>query len=166
MKDFIEFEIIGEPFGKLNMRPIIVNGHARAFSPNKNNRYMDSVITSLEKNEIVKNAKDIIFPKGTPVYVIIVAYFKIPDTHYKFYRKENKWRYDSIGEKMLNGEILPTKRPDLDNISKVVCDGISHSGKIWHDDSQIVGLTLTKRYEKEPKVVVCIFANDEKEIGE
>ena len=36
---------------------------------------------------------------------------------------------------MLNGEILPTKRPDGDNIIKVVLDALN--GVVFHDDGQI-----------------------------
>ena len=50
----------------------------------------------------------------------------------------------------------PTKKPDLDNISKVICDAISHQGGIWHDDSQITSEMLSKHYSDKPRVEVCI----------
>ena len=57
---------------------------------------------------------------------------------------------------MLKGLIKPTKKPDLDNISKVICDAISHQGGIWHDDSQIASEMLSKYYSDKPRVEVCI----------
>ena len=38
---------------------------------------------------------------------------------------------------MLEWEIRPTKRPDLDNIAKAVLDALN--GLAYQDDSQIVG---------------------------
>ena len=57
---------------------------------------------------------------------------------------------------MLKGKIRPTKKPDLDNISKVICDGISHQGRIWYDDSQVVSECIVKHYSRQPRVEVVI----------
>lgn len=46
--------------------------------------------------------------------------------------------------------ILPTTRPDLDNLCKAVLDGLK--GVVYRDDSQITDLTVTKRYAPEPGV--------------
>jgi Holliday junction resolvase RusA-like endonuclease len=47
--------------------------------------------------------------------------------------------------------VLPTSRPDLDNLEKSVSDGIQKSGVI-KDDSQVVEKRTWKEYSSEPGV--------------
>lgn len=74
-------------------------------------------------------------PKGIPVDVEISAYFTRA--------KSNKDDY-------------PVKKPDCDNIIKVICDALN--GFAYHDDAQIVSIRTDKRYEKmgDPGVRVLI----------
>ena len=154
MKTTIKFTIPGEPFGKLNLRPMVMGGHARAYSPKENNMYMDRIIGILNQNLLF--SEEFIFPKGTPVSVMITAYFKIPDGNYKYYKREKISRYDQEGQDMLAGKIRPTKKCDLDNISKIICDAITHQGRIWYDDSQVAHEVLEKYYAQVPRVEVVI----------
>ncbi len=55
---------------------------------------------------------------------------------------------------MLNGEILPTKRPDGDNIIKVILDALN--GFVYHDDAQICKIYFTKKYAEKPETKVLI----------
>lgn len=154
MKTVIKFVIPGEPFGKLNMRPAMINGHARAYSPKENNMYMDRIIGLLNQNLIF--TEPFIFPKGKSVKITITAFFKVPDGHYKYYKREKISRYDQEGQDMLAGIIRPTKKPDCDNISKVICDAISHQGRVWYDDNQVVSDLIMKYYDTNPRVEVVI----------
>ncbi len=55
----------------------------------------------------------------------------------------------------LSGNLSPTKKPDSDNIAKVVADalnGIAYDD----DDAQIADLTVIKRYTENPCVKVTI----------
>lgn len=153
-KRIIKFVIPGEPFGKLNQRPTMIGGHARAYSPKENNMYMDRIIGIINRDHVFD--KDLIYPKDTPVQITIIAFFKIPDSHFKHYKRENVWRYDQEGQMMIEGRIRPTKKPDLDNISKVICDGVSHQGRIWNDDCQVVMELHMKYYDVNPRVEVTI----------
>lgn len=154
MATTIKFVIPGEPFGKLNLRPVMRCGHASSYSPKENNMYMDRIIGILNQNLVF--TEDFIFPKGTPVSIVITAYFKVPDGNYKYYKREGAFRYDKEGQDMLSGKIRPTKKPDLDNVSKVICDAISHQGRIWYDDSQVSMELLMKYYDTNPRVEVII----------
>lgn len=44
----------------------------------------------------------------------------------------------------LRGEIVPTTKPDLDNIEKALKDGFN--GVVWKDDCQVVDVIKGKRY--------------------
>ncbi len=54
----------------------------------------------------------------------------------------------------ISESVLPTSKPDLDNLLKLVIDALN--GLAWVDDSQIVGITTTKRYASTPGVTVII----------
>ncbi len=55
---------------------------------------------------------------------------------------------------MLNGIIRPTKRPDFDNIGKIICDSLNMIA--YHDDSAIVDGRVRKFYSDVPRVEVII----------
>lgn len=46
----------------------------------------------------------------------------------------------------------PTKKPDLDNCVKAICDAIN--GIVWVDDVQVVDVVMRKRYREIPGVYV------------
>ena len=53
-----------------------------------------------------------------------------------------------------NYQIMPTKRPDVDNVIKCVADGLN--GIAWRDDSQIVSVLANKFYSTRPRVEIEI----------
>lgn len=55
-------------------------------------------------------------------------------------------------EKMLRGEIKHTKKPDCDNMAKIVLDALNDIA--YHDDSQIIDLRISKQYGENPNVVI------------
>ena len=62
-------------------------------------------------------------------------------------------------EQMIFGEIKPTKKPDWDNIGKLVTDALN--GIAWHDDAQIVKSTVIKVYTADkPRIEVTIRKDD------
>ena len=52
----------------------------------------------------------------------------------------------------LAGDLLPTKKPDADNVAKVIADALN--GLAYDDDAQITDLSVLKRYGEEPEVRV------------
>lgn len=131
----ITFTIHGEPRGK--GRPRFSRG--RVYTPEETTAYEGLVALSY-RNE----AKGYKFT--SPVGVRILALQKPP-------KKSKK-----VTEKMLSGEILPTKRPDLDNIAKIILDGLNKVA--WDDDTQVVQLQIEKRYATPPQVMVQVYAID------
>lgn len=59
----------------------------------------------------------------------------------------------------LADKIQPTKRPDLDNIAKVVQDALT--GIVYVDDAQICTTTMTKCYGDVPRLEVCVVLHSE-----
>lgn len=78
-----------------------------------------------------------------PVRVEIVAFFEPP----KSARKKD-WAV------MLANLILPTKKPDIDNIAKIILDALNKIAYV--DDAQVIELSVIKRYAAEAKVIVHI----------
>lgn len=57
-------------------------------------------------------------------------------------------------EAALAGVLLPTKKPDIDNLVKAVLDGLN--GLAYRDDQQIVALEAVKGYGAAPLVQVTL----------
>lgn len=151
----LKFTILGNPFGKVNMQPMKIGKNVRLFNPRSNAEYMSRIIWAVDQE--IKN--QILFEKiqkPKPIAITIVAFFEVPKACYRFSKKLNQKVLTKEGTKMLAGEILPTKKPDLDNISKIVCDAVTQQGEVWDDDSQIVCSLLLKKYSNKPRVEVCI----------
>jgi Holliday junction resolvase RusA-like endonuclease len=128
----IKFKIPGEPQGK---------GRARVtkfgtYTPEKTQNY-EAFIKIIAK----ESTKE--FYQNEPLMINISAYYAIPKSVSKKKRME-----------MQIMKINPTKKPDLDNIVKVVCDALN--GICYRDDSQIVSVVANKYYAEIPSVQVLI----------
>lgn len=77
-----------------------------------------------------------------PLKMEIETYHKIP----KNVNKETKKRMELF-------QIRPTKKPDVDNLAKIIADSLN--GVAYHDDSQNVELEIRKFYSNTPRVSVC-----------
>lgn len=71
-----------------------------------------------------------------PLFVDITAFFSVPKSYSKAMKTAIK-----------NGEITPTKKPDADNIGKVVMDALN--GVAYEDDKQVIDLRVSKKYSSE-----------------
>ena len=136
----MDFEIEGAPVGKRRPRFTTVNGFAQAIKVDADVEYENMVRLMFKLN---KPTDYDLFDK--PVSVRIEAYFPVPKS---FSNKR--------AGKALAGEIVPTKKPDADNIAKIICDALN--GVAYMDDTQVIELTVVKKYAKEPKVKVSISA--------
>ena len=55
---------------------------------------------------------------------------------------------------MLQANISPTKKPDADNIIKIVLDAMNKFA--FKDDTQITKLEIEKKYDKAPRIYIRI----------
>lgn len=78
-----------------------------------------------------------------PLVCTMYIYHKIPKSTSK--KKERS---------MLLGEIVPTKKPDIDNVCKSIFDGLNSVA--FNDDTQIVELHCYKCYSNVPRVEIEI----------
>jgi Holliday junction resolvase RusA-like endonuclease len=49
-----------------------------------------------------------------------------------------------LRKSMMDGEVFPTKKPDMDNVVKAIFDACN--GVVYLDDKQVVKLSMMKRY--------------------
>ena len=130
-----EFEMLGSIVGKA--RPRMNTRTGRAYTPTKTKLYEYSLRQWFLMN--YPNFK----PIESRVKVTIIAYFEIPKSTSK--KKEAE---------MLKGNISPTKKPDADNIIKIVLDGMNQFA--FKDDTQVTKLEIEKKYDVQPRVYVKI----------
>lgn len=88
-----------------------------------------------------EQAKCFKMPDKGPICLSVEFFMPIPASLSKKKQKE------LLGEKHL-------KRPDLDNLVKLVCDGLN--GVAWEDDGCISSIVATKQYSDNPRTVVFI----------
>ncbi len=131
----LDIIVPGNPVGKARPR---FNG-AVVYTPSITRDYEQLVaITYRRKYGTLK------FDKPKALHMTIKAYFGIPK------KDVRKTRNDK-----LLGKVRPTKKPDWDNIGKVIADALN--GVAYDDDSQIVSADVIKLYSIEPRVEVMIF---------
>lgn len=135
----VMFSIPGEPQGKARARVVRTKtGKSVSYTPNKTAAY-EELVRRCYRNQMGGYK----FPPDSPLCVEIAAFFSIPQSKSK-----------RVKEQMREGKILPTKKPDADNIAKIICDALN--GVAYADDKQIISLTIEKGYSLEPKVIVEI----------
>ena len=130
-----EFEVIGDIKGKA--RPRVNTYTCKAYTPTNTKDY----------ELLVKQYFKIKYPRFVPLEnrlsVKIIATFKVPKTTTKKDR-----------EQIEKGLISPTKKPDIDNIVKIILDALNQMA--FKDDTQITKLEVEKVYGEEEKVYVAI----------
>lgn len=133
----IRFTVPGEPQGKGRPRFATRCGHAVAYTPPKTAEY-ERIIRKVY-NLTCKGRK----VECGAASVEIRAYFGIPKSTPKWKRAD-----------MLAGILYPTKKPDADNILKIVLDALN--GVAYDDDKQIIEASVHKRYSDNPRVEITI----------
>lgn len=100
----MKFTIPGEPCGKARPRVVHNGNFSRAYTPEKTVNY-----ETLVKLEYQRQCGDAYISAGG-IHMSIIARCAIPNSASK--RK---------AQAMLDGTIRPTKKPDCDNIIKIIC---------------------------------------------
>lgn len=125
MRQSLTFQVPGPPKGKA--RPRVTR--YGAYTPKSTAEY-ERLVKSRFKLAQIDNGFKL---TDKPVRIAIVAYFPIVKSTTKTNRRL-----------MLDGYVLPTKKPDFDNIAKIICDPLNKLA--YADDSQIVECQVKKKY--------------------
>ena len=144
MENEVRFVVKGEPQGK--GRPRITatynvnekKAHGWARTPEKTVIY-----ENLVKMEYGRQCNDVRFPDGAMLDLRIFAYYTIPKSKSK-----------KIKQMMREKVLRPIKKPDMDNVVKVIADSLNNVA--YRDDTQIVDQMCRKFYSDEPRVEVII----------
>ncbi len=129
----VKFKYCGEIRGKGRPRFHNVNGWMKAYTDADTRNYEASLKESYLSATKESDIDNVTFFKGEPLKLKIEIYQAVPKS------TSNKKRLQ-----MLDDLIRPTKKPDLDNIIKSVCDSLNKVA--WNDDTQIVELDVKKFY--------------------
>lgn len=150
----IKFIVNGKPQGKARPRFKRCGNYVSTYNPKSTSNY-----EKLVKLSAIEQCKDKLDKEYTGlVKMSIIAHFK-PN------KGISKKQHDLlIGQAHL-------KRPDLDNLIKIICDALN--GIAYKDDNQVAIIIAEKVYSDEEKVEVIIeYGNNKKynilheEIGE
>ena len=133
----IKFIVSGKPQGKARPRFRKIGNYVSTYNPKQTTEY-----EKLVKSSAIEQCKDKLNKQYTGlVKMSIKAYFK-PN------KSISKKQYNLlIGKEHL-------KKPDSDNIAKIICDSLN--GVAYKDDSQVAYLEIEKYYAEEERVEVII----------
>ncbi len=130
----ISFTIPGEPTGKA--RPRVQKFGTR-------NEEKTVLYENLVKTCFFRQSNGRKFDDDAQLDVRVTAYYQIPKSVSK--KKQ---------EAMLKHIIRPKKKPDVDNVAKIILDALNKEA--YYDDAQVVDFQLRKFYSDNPRVVVTI----------
>lgn len=135
----ITFTVPGAPQGKGRPRVGKIGAHARLFTPAKTVAY-EGLVAHAAAQALA----------GRPLLDAAVACNVFMDCPVPASWSGKKQRM------ALAGEVMPTSKPDADNVVKAIFDGLN--GVLWRDDVQVVDLRVRKRYAATPAVRVEVWA--------
>ena len=137
MSFMVTFKVDATPVPKGRARYVRRGNHISTYTPEKTRTYetliKDSAIEAMGSSE----------PLETPVSLYLYIRVPIPAS-------ATKKRLQAISD----GSEKPTKKPDASNILKSVEDGMN--GVVYHDDSQIINIHVTKVFSSVPGVDICV----------
>ena len=134
MSENICFTVMGKPVGKGRPRFSNAGGFTRTYTPAKTVEFENLVRLEYQMEGGTKMSGNIA--------VSISAYFPIPKSLSKKKRAELQ-------------DMSYPKKPDVDNICKVVLDALN--GIAYDDDSQVVAATVRKFYSDQPRTFICMW---------
>lgn len=135
----VRFVVDAEPRGKQRPR-VFTNKHtgrSQAITPKETLNYENLVrwtYSNTPNSQILEGA----------LRMDVIAYYSIPKSTSKKKRQQ-----------MIDGEILHTKRGDIDNVIKLIADALN--GIAYKDDGQIAEVYAKKMYSDNPRVEVSLW---------
>lgn len=112
----------------------------RMYTPPATQKFEQKIKNAFLEKYTLKELSD------KPIKAVIIAEFEPPKSISKKKRLE-----------LIEEVIDYTKKPDIDNISKIILDALN--GIAYKDDNQISKLEVIKRYSYENKIIVKLEEN-------
>lgn len=134
----VSFTVPGKPVGKGRPRAATRGKHVTLYTPEATAAYESTV--ALAASQAMADQPLIL----GPVDVLMRILLPVPAS----------WSQKKQRE-ALAGAIVPTTKPDMDNVVKAVFDAIN--GVVWHDDTQVADLRVQRRYGATPGVSVVVM---------
>jgi len=134
----VKFTVLGEPQGKERPKFSRQGSFVKTYTPDKTVLY-----ENLIRTEYLRQCPGQKFPDKTPLEMKITAWYTIPASTSKARQRA-----------MEAGEIRPVKKPDADNIIKVVADSLNQVA--YRDDADVVRVSLEKFYCRQPRLEIEI----------
>ncbi|CAI6221600.1 MULTISPECIES: RusA family crossover junction endodeoxyribonuclease [Bacillus subtilis group] len=132
----ISFTIYGEPVAQGRPRATTLNGMTRLYDPKKSRDFKQYVKLAASDYRPAKLLEG-------PLELSVKVY---KSTLKSFSKKKTA--------EAEQGLLRPSKKPDVDNYIKGIKDGLNKV--IWHDDSQIVDLHVSKFYSQKPRIEIQV----------
>lgn len=133
----VTFFVPGMPVGKGRPRATNIGGKARMYTPAKTASYESLVAWAAHDAMAGRAALD------GPVVLELQVAMPVPSSWSRRARAA-----------ALADLAPPTRKPDIDNVIKIICDAVN--GIVWGDDVQVVDCQLTRRYRETPGVRVMV----------
>lgn len=137
----IEFYVFGKPQGKA--RPRFSRKSGTVYTPQKTVSYEKKIAKAYTE------AKGQLIPSDCYVSITVKAFFNVPKS----------WK-KCLQNAAADGYIKPTCKPDIDNIIKVVLDGLN--GVAYEDDKQVVEIKGSKSYSVGTYERIEVIVNEVK----
>ena len=134
----VDFVVPGEPQGKGRPRFSSRVGRTFARTPEATVVYENLIRVEYERQCYGHRYDD-----SDMLSLQVIAHYGIPSSASK--RKK---------QDMVTGKIRPTKKPDADNVLKVVADSLNQIA--YRDDAQIVNVQVAKFYSHTPRLSISI----------
>jgi Holliday junction resolvase RusA-like endonuclease len=135
----IAFTVPGQPQGKGRPKIVKIGGFSRMATPKKTVSY---------EALVAHTAQLALAGRGLCHLAVAVNLFIDMEVPSSWSEKKRR--------QALAGEVLPTTKPDLDNVVKAIFDGLN--GVLWLDDKQVVDTRIRKRYAATPGVRVEVWS--------
>ncbi len=140
----------GPPIGKGRPRTRVINGYATIYTPSATRKFENALKTAGIKAMAGRA------PLDEAVSVVIHAHMPVPPS----------WSAKKRAA-ALAGDIMPTGKPDWENIAKTL-DGLNcypprfkgdreKRPLVWRDDSMIIAAQFMKRYSDRPRLEITVW---------
>lgn len=150
MKNRIQFDVIGKPYGQKRPRSFRRGKFLGVYSPKENVEYATQVVNAYLHAtgglKVIKGEAKYRYDE-VPMVIEIQAFFHKP----KLTKKEQALNLPKYK--------FPTKKPDGDNIAKAILDSLNNVA--YHDDSYVTELCVSKYYtDGDERVNVVIYEKE------